>query len=68
MRPYSLNQPKIIDRNRAYSDRSQLDYYIMFFFSSLANNGKIPPEMSVIFPILILTIISTIGLIDANDK
>jgi len=47
---------------------SVIIYYIMFFFSSLANNGKIPPEMSVIFPILILTIISTIGLIDANDK
>ena len=43
-------------------------YYIMFFFSSLGNNGKIPVLLSVLFPILIMSIISIIGLININEK
>ena len=47
---------------------SVLVYYMMFFFASLGNNGKIPIILSVLFPILILSIISIIGLININEK
>ena len=47
---------------------SVLIYYLMFFFSSLGSNGKIPIPLSILFPILILSIISTIGLVNINDK
>jgi lipopolysaccharide export system permease protein len=43
-------------------------YYIMFFFTSLGNNGKIPVLLSVLFPILVMSIISIIGLININEK
>jgi len=43
-------------------------YYINFFFSSLGNNGKIPPFLSVIFPLLVLSLISLMGLININEK
>ena len=47
---------------------SVMIYYIMFFFTSLGNNGKIPVLMSVLFPILVMSIISIIGLININEK
>jgi lipopolysaccharide export system permease protein len=47
---------------------SVLIYYLMFFFTSLGNSGKIPVLLSVLFPIMILSIISTIGLININEK
>tara|TARA_Y100000591_G_C21793709_1_gene678101 strand:- start:18 stop:1097 length:1080 start_codon:yes stop_codon:yes gene_type:complete len=43
-------------------------YYVMFFFSSLANNGTIPVIMSFGFPIVILSIISIMGLISIHEK
>ena len=47
---------------------SVLIYYLMFFFSSLGNSGKIPVPMSVLFPVLIMSLISIIGLININEK
>ena len=47
---------------------SVMIYYLMFFFASMGINGKIPVLLSVLFPILIMTIISTIGLININEK
>jgi lipopolysaccharide export system permease protein len=43
-------------------------YYINFLFGSLGSSGKIPIITSVIFPIIILSIISIIGLVDLNEK
>ena len=48
--------------------RSVVIYYIMFFSKSLGNNGKIPVLLSVLFPILIMSIISIIGLLNINEK
>tara|TARA_B100001564_G_C20623609_1_gene663585 strand:- start:225 stop:1304 length:1080 start_codon:yes stop_codon:yes gene_type:complete len=47
---------------------SVMIYYIMFFFTSLGNNGKIPVLLSVLFPMLVMSIISIIGLININEK
>ena len=47
---------------------SVLIYYLIFFFTSLGNSGKIPIVWSVLFPILILSIISIMGLININEK
>ncbi len=43
-------------------------YYLIFFSTSLGTGGKIPLEMSIIFPLLILSIICTIGLVSINEK
>ena len=43
-------------------------YYIMFFFISLGNSGTIPVLWSVLFPILVMSIISIMGLININEK
>ena len=43
-------------------------YYINFIFSSLGNNGKIPVNLSIFFPILLISIISMIGLVRINEK
>jgi len=43
-------------------------YYISFFFVSLGNNGTIPSSLSIIFPIIIFTIISIINLLNINEK
>ncbi len=47
---------------------SVLIYYLMFFFSSLGNTGRIPINVSILFPIIILSTICTIGLIQVNEK
>ena len=47
---------------------SVMIYYIMFFFTSVGNSGTIPVALSVLFPILVLSIISIIGLININEK
>ena len=47
---------------------SVIIYYINFIFSSLASNGRIPIVASIFFPILILTFLTIIGLIDINEK
>ena len=43
-------------------------YYIIFMFSSLGNNGKIPIIPSIFMPILFISIFAIIGLIRVNEK
>jgi len=43
-------------------------YYINFIFNSLGNNGKIPIYLSIFFPLMIISIITIIGLVNINDK
>ena len=47
---------------------SVMIYYLNFIFSSLGNNGKLPVYLSIFFPLMIISIISIIGLININDK
>tara|TARA_Y100000816_G_C26083196_1_gene571200 strand:+ start:280 stop:1359 length:1080 start_codon:yes stop_codon:yes gene_type:complete len=43
-------------------------YYINFIFNSLGNNGKIPVYLSIFFPLILISIITVIGLININEK
>lgn len=47
---------------------SVIIYYIVFIFSSLGTDGKLPIYISIFFPLLIISIISTIGLLNINEK
>ncbi len=47
---------------------SVMIYYINFIFSSLGINGKIPLNLSILFPFFLLTIFSLVGLIRINEK
>ena len=47
---------------------SVIIYYINFLFGSLGSNGKIPIITSVMFPIIILSMVSIMGLVDLNEK
>lgn len=47
---------------------SVIIYYTNHIFNSLASSGKISISISIFLPILILTILSAIGLIDINEK
>ena len=47
---------------------SVLIYYMNFIFSSLGNNGKIPIILSIFFPMVIMSFVSIIGLININEK
>ena len=47
---------------------SVIIYYINFIFNSLGINGKIPLNLSILFPFFLITIISMIGLIKINEK
>ena len=47
---------------------SVIIYYINFIFNSLGNNGKIPIYLSIFFPLMIISIITIIGLVNINDK
>lgn len=47
---------------------SVIIYYINFIFNSLGINGKIPLNLSVLFPFYIILVISIIGLIKINEK
>ena len=47
---------------------SVIIYYINFVFVSLGVNGKIPLSLSVLFPIVFLSLISLIFLIRINEK
>jgi lipopolysaccharide export system permease protein len=47
---------------------SVIIYYINFIFSSLGNNGKIPIILSIFFPIMIISFLSVIGLVNINEK
>ncbi len=47
---------------------SVIIYYFNFIFVSLGNTGRIPPDVSVFLPALIISIISMMGLVRANEK
>lgn len=47
---------------------SVIIYYLNFIFNSLGLSGKIPIYPAVLFPLLILTLFATIGLININEK
>jgi lipopolysaccharide export system permease protein len=47
---------------------SVIIYYINFLFSSLGTSSTIPVFLSVLFPLGIIGILSTIGLIQINDN
>ena len=47
---------------------SVLIYYFNFVFSSFGNTGKLPVEISIFLPQLIIFIIATIGLIRINEN
>ena len=47
---------------------SVIVYYINFFSAALAQNGKLPITLSVWFPLIILFILSSIGIIRINEK
>jgi lipopolysaccharide export system permease protein len=47
---------------------SVIIYYINYFLSVLGNSEKIPITVSIWMPIILLTIISSIGLIRINEK
>ena len=47
---------------------SVIIYYINFIFNSLGNNGKIPVNLSIFFPLILISIITVIGLININEK
>lgn len=47
---------------------SVIIYYIRFIFSSLGNSGVIPLTLSVFFPMIVILLLTTIGLISINEK
>ena len=47
---------------------SVLVYYISHFSSLLGENGKLPIILSIWFPVIVLFIISTIGMVRLNEK
>ena len=47
---------------------SVIIYYFNFIFVSLGNTGRIPPDVSVFLPALIISIISMMGLVRVNEK
>ena len=47
---------------------SVLIYYLIFIFSSMGTNGKLPVYLSIFFPLMIISLISSIGLVNINDK
>ncbi|MBD1153144.1 LptF/LptG family permease [Pelagibacterales bacterium SAG-MED24] len=47
---------------------SVMIYYLIFIFSSMGTNGKLPVYLSIFFPLIIISLISSIGLVNINDK
>ena len=47
---------------------SVIIFYIKYFFNLLGENGKIPIIVSIWFPLIILSILCSIGLIRINEK
>lgn len=47
---------------------SVMIYYLNFIFSSLGNNGKLPVYLSIFFPLMIISLISIIGLVNIDEK
>ena len=47
---------------------SVIIYYVQYFFNFLGENGKIPIMTSIWFPLVILLILCSVGLIRVNEK
>tara|TARA_B110000259_G_C13765037_1_gene302250 strand:- start:303 stop:506 length:204 start_codon:yes stop_codon:yes gene_type:complete len=47
---------------------SVIIYYINYFLNVLGSNGKIPLVLSILMPLIILTIINFISIIKLNEK
>lgn len=47
---------------------SVIIYYLIFIFSSMGTNGKLPVYLSIFFPLMIISLISSIGLVNINEK
>ena len=47
---------------------SVIIYYMTFIFSSLGSNGKLPTHLSVFFPMIIIALLTSIGLVGINEK
>ena len=47
---------------------SVIIFYIKYFFNILGENGKIPIILSIWFPLIILSILCSIGLVRINEK
>lgn len=47
---------------------SVIIYYMNFIFKSLGNNETIPIFLSIFFPLIIIFLLSTIGLVNLNEK
>ena len=47
---------------------SVIIYYMNFIFKSLGNNETIPVFLSIFFPLMIIFLLSTIGLVNLNEK
>ena len=47
---------------------SVMIYYLNFIFNSLGNNGRIPINVSIFFPLIIVSSFSIIGLVNINEK
>ena len=47
---------------------SVMIYYLNFIFNSLGNNGRIPINVSIFFPLIIVSLFSIIGLVNINEK
>jgi lipopolysaccharide export system permease protein len=43
-------------------------YYINYIFVSLGNNGKLPVTISIFFPLLVISLVTIIGLVNINEK
>ena len=47
---------------------SAVIYYISHFSSLLGENGRLPLNLSVWFPVIVLFILSSIGIVTINEK
>jgi len=47
---------------------SVIIYYVQYFFNLLGENGKIPIMTSIWFPLIILLVLCSVGLIRVNEK
>jgi lipopolysaccharide export system permease protein len=47
---------------------SVIIYYVQYFFNFLGENGKIPIMTSIWFPLIILLVLCSVGLIRVNEK
>ena len=60
---------KIIDKdNNIKIEGENIIYYVHYFLGVLGKSEKIPISVSIWMPIILLTIISSIGLVRINEK